>query len=127
SWLAPFETPRVSYRSLTVAIVLALRGGRDDYPGRPEDAVAQAVALLEHLQYGALLGLGRLREQRLVDVRVERPVGVDLGETLAIERRLELAVHQPNALFELRLLVLLGRGQRPLEVVEHRQELLHQP
>ena len=36
-------------------------------------------------------------------------------------------MHEPDALLQLRLLVLLGRCQRPLEIVEHGQELLHQP
>ncbi len=34
---------------------------------------------------------------------------------------------EPDALLELRLLVLLGRLERALEVVEHGQELLHEP
>ena len=50
-------------------------------------------------------GLGRLREQRLLRVRVERPVGLDLDEALARERVGERAVHEPHALLELRLLV----------------------
>ena len=50
-------------------------------------------------------------------------VGLDLDEALARERVGERAVDEPDALLELRLLVL-GRGlERPLEVVEHRQEL----
>jgi hypothetical protein len=62
-----------------------------------------------------------------VDVRVEDAVRLDLGEPLARERVRELAVHEPDALLELRLLVLLGRSKRPLEVVEHGQQLLDEP
>ncbi len=62
-----------------------------------------------------------------MDVRVEAPVGLDLREALACERLRELTVDEANAFLELGLLVLLGRSERPLEVVEHRQELLHQP
>jgi hypothetical protein len=36
-------------------------------------------------------------------------------------------VHEADALFELRLLVLLGRLERPLEVVHDREQLLHEP
>ena len=62
-----------------------------------------------------------------MDVRVEPAVRLDLGEALALERGGELAVHEPDALLELRLLVLLGRAKRALEVVEHGQQLLHEP
>ena len=61
-----------------------------DHPGRPEHLVAEPVALLQHLEHRALLGaLGRLREQRLVDVRVEGALGVDLRQPvpLAAARR----------------------------------------
>ena len=81
--------------------------------------VAQAVALLDHLEDRPVALVGRLREQGLVDVRVERAIGLDLDEPLLGERRAKLAVHQPHALLELRLLVLLGGDERALEVVEH--------
>src|SRR5204863_4469914 len=58
---------------------------------------------------------------------VEATVGLDLGEAFAFERRLQLLVDQPNALLELCLLVFLGRCESPLEIVEHGQELLHEP
>src|SRR5436309_2242092 len=60
-------------------------------------------------------------------MRVELAVSLDLGEALSLERGRELAVHQPHALFELGLLVLLRRLERPLEVVHDRQQLLHEP
>src|SRR5205823_12925837 len=63
----------------------------------------------------------------LVDVRVELAVGLDLGKPLVLERGGELAVHEPDALLELCLLVLLGGRERALEVVEHGQQLLHEP
>ena len=62
-----------------------------------------------------------------MDVGVELAVGLDHGEAFVLERGCELAVHQPHALFELCLLVLLGRFQRPLEVVHDRQQLLDEP
>ena len=48
-------------------------------------------------------------------------------EALAVEELLELAVDELDALLELRLLVSVRRLERSLEVVEHRQELLHEP
>ena len=62
-----------------------------------------------------------------MDVRVEHAVGLDLGEPLALEHVRQLAVHQANAFLELGLLVLLGGGERALEIVEHGQQLLHEP
>jgi hypothetical protein len=58
----------------------------DDHARRPQDAVAEAVALLEHFEDGAVVLLGRLREERLVDVRVEVAVRLDFDETLFAER-----------------------------------------
>ena len=49
----------------------------DDDPGGPHDALAELVALLHDVDHRALLGLGRLGEQRLVHVRVELPVRLD--------------------------------------------------
>ena len=43
------------------------------------------------------------------------------------EQRGERAVDELDAFLELRLLVLGGRLERPLEVVEHGQELVHEP
>ena len=59
-----------------------------------------------------------------MDVRVELPVGVDLDEAFLGKRVPELAVNESDALLELRLLVLLGRLEGALEVVEDGQELL---
>ena len=36
-------------------------------------------------------------------------------------------MNEAHAVLELRLLVLLGRVERALEVVEHRQQLVHEP
>ena len=58
-----------------------------------------------------------------MDVRVEPPVGLDGGQALFLEQLLELAVDEPDAVLELRLLVLLGGLERTLEVVEDRQKL----
>src|SRR5581483_9362818 len=58
--------------------------------------------------------------------RVELAVGGDLLDALPLEERRERAVDEAHALLELRLLVLFGRVQRALEVVEDRKELLQQ-
>src|SRR5262245_42205922 len=58
---------------------------------------------------------------------VESAVGLDLLEALLRERVPEGAVRKGHALLELRLLVLRGCVERPLEVVEDRQQLLDQP
>ena len=99
-----------------------------DHAGRPEHPVAEPVALLQDLQHRALLGaVGGLGQQRLVDVRVEGAVGLDLGEPVPREEAEQRAVDELDALLELRLLVLRGRLERPLEVVEHRQQLVQEP
>ena len=60
-------------------------------------------------------------------MRVERAVRLDLDEALLRERVRERAVHETHPLLELCLLMLGGRLERALEVVQHRQELLHEP
>src|SRR5215207_2199650 len=100
---------------------------RDHDASRPEYPVTESVSLLEHLDDGTLFRLGRLRQQRLVDVRVELPVSLDLVETFSLERRAKLARDERNALGELRLLMLLARLERTLEVVQYGEQLLHQP
>ncbi len=62
-----------------------------------------------------------------MDVGVELALGLDLGQALARQRLGQGAVHEPNAVLQLRLLVLLGSAERPLQVVEDGQELLDQP
>ena len=62
-----------------------------------------------------------------MDVGVELALGLDLGQALARQRLGQGAMHEPNAVLELRLLVLLCSAERPLEVVEDGQELLDQP
>src|SRR5581483_591844 len=108
-----------------------------------EHAIAEPVALLQHLQHGAGLGvLCRLRQQRLVDVRVEGAVRLDLLEPVLARHLDERALDKPDALLELRRptifsarrrasLVgaagsLLCRLERPLEVVEDREQLPEQ-
>ena len=113
-------TPSVSYG-------FVIYSGHD-HPGRPQHLVAEPVALLQHLQHGALLGpLAGLREQRLVDVRVEGALGLDLREPVPLDEAEQRAVDEPDALLELRLLVLGGSLERPLQVVEHRQQLVQEP
>src|SRR5260221_716861 len=74
-------------------------------PRRPNDAVAELVALLHDVEDGAALGLlRRLREKRLVDVRIELPVGRDELDAVPLEQRRERAVDETDALLELRLI-----------------------
>ena len=51
-------------------------------------------------------------------MRVEPPLGGDLGEPLLRERVGERAVDEPDAVLETRLLVRRRELERPLEVVE---------
>ena len=51
----------------------------------------------------------------------------DLGEALPLEQRGERPVDEAYALLERRLLVVRSRLERAAEVVEHGQELLHEP
>ena len=60
-------------------------------------------------------------------VRIELPVGPDGNEAFLREHVRKLAVDESYALLELHLLVNLRRFQCPFQVVEHRQELLHEP
>ena len=53
------------------------------------------------------------------------PGRVERLDALALERGDELRVHHPNTVGEV-LLVVAGRGERALEVVEHRQQLANQ-
>ena len=91
------------------------------------DVVTQPVALLQHPDHRARLRLGGLRDQRLVDVRVEEALGLDLDQPLLREHLGQLPVDEANAVLELRLLVVLGGLERAAEVVDHRQELLDEP
>ena len=69
----------------------------------------------------------RLREHRFVDVRVERPLRLDLGQALLLERLPQRLLDQLHAVDQRSLLVALGRLERPLQVVEHGQELPDEP
>ena len=71
--------------------------------------------------------LGRLGHERLVDVRVERALGGDLFDALRGEQARERVLRHADALEHLRVLVVLGRVERALEVVEHGQELGDDP
>ena len=62
-----------------------------------------------------------------MDVRVEAAVGLDLGEALLLERLAERLLDELHAVDERRLFVPLGGLERALEVVEDREELLHEP
>ena len=55
-------------------------------------------------------------------VRVERP-SVSISTSPSLREQVgELAMHEANALLELRFLVLLGRLECAAQVVEHRQD-----
>ena len=60
-------------------------------------------------------------------MRVELAVRRDLARAPRARGSAELAVDELDALLELRLLVRVSGLERALEVVEHRQELLHDP
>ena len=62
-----------------------------------------------------------------MDVRVEGALGLDLRQTVPLERLEQRAMDEPDALLELGLLVLCRGLERPLEVVEHGQELVQEP
>src|SRR5204862_1584007 len=82
---ADLETPRTPYRSLVLVAIRLLRG-RDDDTRRSQHALSELVALLEDLDYRALVRLRRLGQARLADVRVELAVGLDLREPLTLEQ-----------------------------------------
>ena len=117
---------RPACRRGSSAFTLCLRSGDDDSRG-PQHAIAEPVALLDHLDHGALLLVGGLREQRLVHVRVEAgrssrsrpgpPSRAGRGATL----------DEPYALLDRGLLVLRDGVERAPEVVEHGQQLAHEP
>src|SRR3954468_5959464 len=97
-------------------------------PRGPHDDVRRAIALLYDVDHGpGLCTLLRTHRQRLVHVRVERvALRLDRLDARTRERALELAVHEPDALDE-RVALALGRdAQRPLEVVDDRQDLANQ-
>jgi hypothetical protein len=72
---------------------------RDDYPRGTDDLVPEAVAPLHDLEHLAALGVvRRLGEYRFVDMRVELSLGLDLGETLLLERLSERSLDETRAL-----------------------------
>ncbi len=95
---------------------------------RPNHAVADSIPTLHDLEHGTRLGaVTRLDEQRLVDVRIERAIGRDLGEPFLAQRSTQRLLDELDTFDELRLLVALGSLERPLQVVEDRQELADEP
>src|SRR6185312_5606595 len=112
-------------------LLLALRRGRraagDDDARGAHDPVAEAVAPLPDGGDRALGMLRRLVAEGLVDVRVERlpRLRLDLLEAAPVEDVGQLLAHPGDPLGHLRLLVVLGGVDGPLEVVEHGQELGH--
>ena len=60
-------------------------------------------------------------------VRIELAFGLDLREALLLQEVRQRAMHEPNAVLDLPLLVI-GRGlERAPEIVEDRDQLLHEP
>ena len=68
-----------------------------------------------------------LREHRLVDVGIERPVRLDLAQPFLLERLPKRLLDELDAVDERGLLVALGGLKRALEVVEHGKELPDEP
>ena len=62
-----------------------------------------------------------------MDVRVEWPIGVDLGETFLRESGSQRLLDELHALDELCLLVPFGGLERPLQVVEDGEKLADEP
>ena len=62
-----------------------------------------------------------------MDVGIERAVGLDLGQPFLAERASERLLDELHAVDELRLLVALRSLERPLEVVEDREQLADEP
>ena len=62
-----------------------------------------------------------------MDVRVERPLRLDLGQAFLLERLPQRLLDQLHAVDERSLFVALGRLQCPLQVVEHGQQLPDEP
>ena len=121
----------VGRRLLDAEHLVGIPGGHysgHHHPRGAQDDVAHAVAALDDLDHvPGLDALRGLREERLVDVRVERPVGRDLLHALGGEHAGEGVLRHADALEHLRLLVVLGGIERALEVVEHGQELGDEP
>src|SRR4051794_26485343 len=97
-------------------------------PRGPHDDVRRAIALLYDVDHGpGLCTVLRTHRQRLVDVRVEG-VALRLDRLDARPRQcaLELAVHEPDALDERVAVAFRRDAERPLEVVDHGQDLADQ-
>ena len=62
-----------------------------------------------------------------MDVRVEPSLGLDLRKTFLGQQIVERAVHEPDSVLELRLLVIRGGLERTPEIVEDRDQLLDEP
>ena len=97
---------------------------RHDHARGAQHDVADPIAALHDLRdVPRLDALRRLGQQRLVDVRVERPVGGDLLDALRGEHAGERILRHANAFENLGVLMVLGGVECALEVVEHGQEL----
>ena len=62
-----------------------------------------------------------------MDVRIELAFRLDLGEPFLRQQVGEGAMHEPDAVLELRLFVIRRRLERAPEIVEDRDQLLHEP
>ena len=98
---------------------MTTRAGRNTF--------AELVALLHDLDHGALVGVGRLREQRLVHMGIELALGLDLGQSLLRKQIGQGTMDEPDTVLDLPLFMLRSSLERPPEIVEDRDQLLHEP
>src|SRR3954447_10464174 len=100
---------------------------RHDHSSRADHLVRGAIAPLHDVEHDARVdSLLLARGERLVHVGVELlALGVDRLDARALEHSLEVDEHETHALGEA---VALGRcaRERPLEVVDHREQLADQ-
>src|SRR5687768_12187012 len=120
-----FVVPRSMPMILPMGRSVLLRIVRHSDEARPDHPVVQAVSTL-HLADHFVVSMvgGLLVGDRLVQVRVERlPDRLDRRHALRLEDVAELALRQPDALDP--RVVRVGRDvvERPVEVVEHAEQL----
>src|SRR6266542_3244247 len=96
---------------------LRRRRRRNHDPGRAQHLVAELVALLDDLDHGPLCCIGRLRQQRLMDMGIELALGRDLGKALLRQQLGKSTVDESNAILELRRF-MISRRLEPLQPVE---------
>src|SRR3990170_2293759 len=120
-----FVVPRSMPMILPIGSSVLLRVVRHSDEARPDDPVVQAVPALQladHLVVG-MVG-GRLVDDRLVEVRIERMADrIDRPDPLALEDVPQLAFHQPHPLDPGVLRVGRHALESPVEVVKNAEQL----